>query len=175
MAPQQRADYHICLMAGADLADSPRPRGRHGLRYVFIVLILILGGVCLWTWLTLSWAYADGIRAGVLQKVVHRGWVCKTLEGTLAQYVVPGISPQIWQFSVRDPEVASQLEKFVGHQVQLHYTEHPGIPSACFADTRFFVDRITVTDNSAVPGPAPAPAVPPPLPAPATSGSTPRQ
>ena len=76
---------------------------------------------------------------------------------------------------MRDPAVAAQLEKIVGHQVQLHYTEHPGVPSACFADTRFFVDRITVTDNSAVPGPAPAPAVPAPLPAPAASGSTPRQ
>ena len=101
-------------------------------------------------------------RAGVLQKFSHRGWICKTQEGEIcAQYLVAGISPQIWQFSVRDPAVGAQLEKAVGHRVQLHYTEHPGMPTACFADTRYFVDRVTVTDNApgtvapASPGAAP--------------------
>jgi hypothetical protein len=101
----------------------------------------------LWTWLTLSWAYSDGERAGVLQKFSRKGWVCKTQEGELAQYVVAGISPQIWQFSVRDKTVANQLDKAVGHRVQLHYTEHPGVPSSCFADTRYFVDHVIVTDT----------------------------
>jgi hypothetical protein len=53
------------------------------------------------------------------------------------------------------------LNKAVGHRVQLHYTEHPGIPTPCFAETRFFVDKVTVTDNeaAAAPGtPAPGPA-----------------
>jgi hypothetical protein len=142
---------------------STRPRRRRGGLYALIVLILIAGGAWLWTWLTLSWAYADGIRAGVLQKFTHRGWVCKTMEGSLAQYLAPGISPQImvWQFSVRDPAVAAQLEKVVGRQVQLHYTEHPGVPSACFADTRYFVDQVTVTDTAAAPAaPRASPALP---------------
>jgi hypothetical protein len=164
------------IMNRAAPIDSPRPRRRRGLSYLAVLLIVILGGACLWTWLTLSWAYADGIRAGVLQKIVHRGWVCKTLEGSLAQYVIPGISPQIWQFSVRDPTVAAQLEKAVGRQVQLHYTEHPGIPSACFADTRFFVDAVTVTDAAAAPASAPAAPAPPPLaPAPSTPSGSNRQ
>jgi hypothetical protein len=137
-------------MSTATVPPSIRPRRRRGGLYAFIVLVLILGGAWIWTWLTLSWAYADGIRAGVLQKFTHRGWICKTMEGSLAQYLVPGISPQVqvWQFSVRDPRVAAQLEKAVGRQVQLHYTEHPGVPSACFADTRFFVDQVTVTDTA---------------------------
>ena len=67
---------------------------------------------------------------------------------------MPGISPQIWHFSVRDPAIAAQLEKIVGHQVQLHYTEHAGVPSACFADTRYFVDQVTVTDTPNAPAPA---------------------
>jgi hypothetical protein len=50
----------------------------------------------------------------------------------------------MWSFSVRDPAVAAELDKAVGHRVQLHYTEHPGLPSSCFADTRYFVDRVTV-------------------------------
>jgi hypothetical protein len=72
--------------------------------------------------------------------------VCKTQEGEIAQYLVAGISPQMWSFSVRDKTVAAQLDKAVGHRVQLHYTEHPGVPSSCFADTRYFVDRVIVTD-----------------------------
>ena len=155
----------VPLMSRPSPLVSPRPRAKRGALYLLILLLVILGGTALWTWLTLSWAYADGIRAGVLQKLVHRGWVCKTLEGTLAQYIVPGISPQTWQFSVRDPAVAAQLEKVVGHQVQLHYTEHPGVPSACFADTRFFVDRVTVTDSGAGPAPASSPAPAAALPA----------
>jgi hypothetical protein len=29
----------------------------------------------------LKWSYSDGERAGVLQKLSRRGWVCKTFEG----------------------------------------------------------------------------------------------
>jgi hypothetical protein len=126
---------------------SPRRRSGRGMRILTILLLLVVVGVALWSWLTLSWAYSDGERAGVLQKFSRKGWVCKTQEGELAQYVVAGISPQIWQFSVRDKTVAGQLDKAVGHRVQVHYTEHPGVPSSCFADTRYYVDRVTVTDD----------------------------
>jgi hypothetical protein len=78
--------------------------------------------------------------------------VCKTQEGEIAlyygggQYLGPGSSPQLWDFSVRNRTVADELNQAVGHRVQLHYTEHPGIPNTCFAETRYFVDRVTITD-----------------------------
>jgi hypothetical protein len=133
---------------------------------MILLLLLIVGGG-LWTWLTLAWAYAEGERAGVLQKFVRRGWVCKTQEGEIAlyygggQYMGPGSSQQLWDFSVRDKSVAEQLTKAVGRRVQLHYTEHPGIPTSCFADTRYFVDRVTITDNEPGPGTQPPPAAAP--------------
>ena len=138
------------------------------MRVVLILVLLIIGGTALWTWLTLAWAYSDGERAGVVQKFSRRGWFCKTQEGELAQYVVAGVSPQIWLFSVRDPAVGAQLSKAVGQRVQLHYTEHPGVPTACFGDTRYFVDSVTVQGDA--PGVIPsggatppgAPAAPPP-------------
>jgi hypothetical protein len=139
-------------------------------------LLLVVAGVALWTWLTLAWAYSDGTRAGILQKFSRRGWVCRTQEGDLAQYVVAGVSPLIWSFSVRDPAVGAQLEKVVGARVQLHYTEHPGVPSTCFADTRYFVDRVTVIESapSGVPAAAPPSAAPAPpaTPAPPTPPAT---
>ena len=139
-------------------------------RWIASLLLLLILGAGLWTWLTLAWAYAEGERAGVLQKFVRRGWVCKTHEGEIAlyygggQYMGASISPQLWDFSVRDTAVAANLNKAVGHRVQLHYTEHPGIPTACFAETRFLVDKVTITDNESAPaaaGTAPAPGVVP--------------
>jgi hypothetical protein len=161
-------------LAAAAVSSSPRRTGS-GLRYVLIALVLAIAGLSLWTWLTLSWAYSEGTRAGILQKFSHRGWLCKTQEGdlVLAQFPVAGVTPQIWQFSVRDPGVSAQLEGAVGARVQIHYTEHPGVPSTCFADTRYFVDRVTVMDENPMgvgaPGPgaaggaAPANGMPRPL------------
>jgi hypothetical protein len=142
------------------------------MRMFVAFLAVIVIGFALWTWLTLAWSYGDGERAGVLQKFARRGWLCKTQEGELAQYniasgiVVSGVAPQIWEFSVRDANTAEQLKKAVGHKVQLHYTEHPGVPTACFADTRFYVDHVTVVDNSPAAPPIAAP-VPTPVPSPA--------
>ena len=89
--------------------------------------------IALYTLFMLWWSYSEGERAGVLQKFSKRGWICKTYEGELAMYVVGGIAPQIWNFSVRDETTAAELTKAVGRQVRLHYTEHPGLPTNCFA------------------------------------------
>jgi hypothetical protein len=123
--------------------SSPRrKRSRSGLWLT--ILAVVIGLIALWIWLTLAWSYSEGERAGIVQKFSRRGWLCKTYEGDLAQYVVVGVAPQIWLFSVRDLRVADQLNKVVGRKVQLHYTEHPGVPTSCFGDTRYYVDRITV-------------------------------
>jgi hypothetical protein len=112
--------------------------------------LLLIG---LYTAFMLWWSYSDGERAGVLQKFSKRGWICKTYEGEVAQYVVGGVAPQIWNFSVRDAAVAEQLHKAVGQQVRMHYREHRGLPTNCFGETDYFVDRFEIV-------PAPAPVVP---------------
>ncbi|MGZ8293547.1 MAG: hypothetical protein ACXWVG_10925, partial [Telluria sp.] len=96
------------------------------------LLAAMIAAFSLYTWMTLSWSYSEGERAGILQKFSKKGWICKTYEGEVAQYVVGGVSPQIWYFSVRDKNVAEQLFKAVGQNVQVHYTEHLGIPTNCF-------------------------------------------
>jgi hypothetical protein len=118
---------------------------------VVLLLVLLLAPIG-WTWFTLSWSYSDGERAGVLQKFSRKGWLCKTYEGELAQYIVSGVSPQIWHFTVRDPKVAAQITALMGAKVQLHYTEHRGVPSSCFGDTGYFVDAITKVNAQAIPG-----------------------
>jgi H+/Cl- antiporter ClcA len=107
----------------------------------WMLLLLIVVGVVGYTYASLNWAYSDGERVGVLQKLSRKGWVCKTWEGELALYVVSGVAPQIWPFTVRDDQVAKTLNVSLGKRVRLHYDEHRGIPSNCFGDTQYFVDR----------------------------------
>jgi hypothetical protein len=132
----------------ADDGAPPAPRGR-GLRALLVLILVLAGGIAAWGWLALNWSYAEGERAGVLQKFSRKGWICKTDEGELALYIVAGVAPQIWDFTVRDPGVVAQMNIDVGRRVQLHYTEHKGLPSSCFGDTRYFVDRVTLAPDGA--------------------------
>ena len=103
-----------------------------------LVLLVPVLMAALWTWGTLSWAYSEGDRAGVLQKFSRKGWLCKTYEGELALYVVSGVSPQIWYFTTRDEELAKRLGAAVGQDVRIQYNEHRGVPTSCFGDTPYF-------------------------------------
>lgn len=108
---------------------------RRGLLAAIALLILL---PVAWAWFSLSWAYSEGERAGVLQKFSKKGWVCKTYEGELALYVVGGVAPQIWHFSTRDEQLAKELSRAVGEQIRLHYSEHRFVPTNCFAETPYF-------------------------------------
>lgn len=110
---------------------------------VLLVPLVLLG---LYLWLVLAWAYSDGERAGILQKFSRKGWVCKTYEGELAMSIVPGVTPVIWSFSVRDEALAPQLNATLGKRVVLHYTEHRGIPTTCFGETPYFVNRVRLAE-----------------------------
>jgi hypothetical protein len=123
---------------------TPASLGRRGARIALVLAMLLVLVAAGWTWLTLSWSYSVGERAGVLQKFSKKGWICKTYEGEVAQYVVGGVAPQIWYFSVRDEAVAERLFKVVGQNVQLRYREHRGIPSSCFGDTPYFAESFTI-------------------------------
>ena len=124
--------------------DKPASLGRGVARIALVLAVLLVLIAAGWTWLTLSWAYSEGERAGVLQKFSKKGWICKTYEGEVAQYVVGGVAPQIGYFSVRHEAVAEQLFKVVGQNVQLRYREHRGIPTNCFGDTPYFAESFSI-------------------------------
>ena len=136
-------------MANHSTVDGTPParRGRAG-RWFLMLIFVLAAGAAAWTWASLNWSYSEGERAGVIQKFSRRGWICKTDEGELAMYIVPGIAPQIWDFTVRDAAIVERMNRNVGRRVQLHYTEHRGIPSSCFGDTSYFVDRVTLVDTA---------------------------
>lgn len=127
-----------------EIQPEPTRRGwsRKSKMILFGIILLPVVLFTLYTLLVLNWSYSDGWRSGVLQKFSRKGWVCKTWEGELAMTTVPGVAPTIWTFSVRNDAVTQKLSDAVGERVDLHYTEHRGIPSDCFASTNYFVDSV---------------------------------
>lgn len=110
---------------------------------LLLVALLVFG---LYLWVILSWAYSEGERAGILQKFSRKGWLCKTYEGELAISIVPGVTPVIWNFSVRDESLSPQINAALGKRVVLHYREHRGLPTACFGETSYFVTGVRAVD-----------------------------
>ena len=92
-----------------------------------------------YTWLTLSWSYSKGERAGYVQKFSKKGWICKTWEGELAMVAIPGSMPEKFYFSVRDDSIAEQINQAMGRQIVLYYEQHVGVPTRCFGETEYFV------------------------------------
>src|ERR1044072_1731514 len=84
--------------------------------------------------LVLHWSYADGERAGWVQKFSNKGWVCKTWEGEMTMVSLPGSTPEKFEFTVMDDRVADEVSKAIGKRVSLRYEQQVGIPTSCFGD-----------------------------------------
>ena len=112
------------------------------LKPVLVIIGSIIVVFALWTWLTLTWTYADGERAGYVQKLSKKGWICKTWEGEMAMVTMPGTVAEKFYFTVPDDEVANQINTSVGERVALHYEEHKWIPFSCFGETGYFVTGV---------------------------------
>jgi hypothetical protein len=112
----------------------------------------------------LNWNYSTGERAGWLQKLSYKGFVCKTWEGELALVSLPGSSVEKFLFTVRDDAVANKLQATMGKRVSLHYEEKVGLPTSCFGETRYFITGVSETSEIplgpglVVPTPSSAPA-----------------
>lgn len=117
----------------------------------FVVLLLL---VVAYFYAALHWSYSSGERAGWIQKLSDKGWVCKTWEGEIALVSIPGTSSvEKFQFTVRDPEVAARLTRVMGKRVTVHYEQKVGLPTSCFGETRYYVTGVTeASDISLSPG-----------------------
>ncbi|MDH4328183.1 MAG: hypothetical protein OEV77_06665 [Nitrospira sp.] len=113
------------------------------MKWVAVLVVFLLAG---YLTIAFNWTYSDGNRAGYIQKFSRKGWVCKTHEGELAMTTVPGLAPVLWGFTVSDEQVASDLSRAMGKRVTLHYKEYRYLPTTCFGDTDYFVDRVEIQD-----------------------------
>lgn len=114
---------------------------------VVLPLVLILALVAVYFWAALSWSFSSGERAGWVQKLSKKGWICKTWEGELALVSLPGTTPEKFIFTIWNDDVAQQVTKAMGKRVALHYEEKVGLPGSCFGETRYYVTGVTVSEE----------------------------
>ena len=110
-------------------------------------LLVLAALMVLYFWAALKWSYSSGERAGWVQKLSNKGWICKTWEGELALVSLPGTLPEKFLFTIYDDAVAQLVTKAMGKRVALHYEEKVGLPGSCFGDTRHYVTGVTVSDE----------------------------
>jgi hypothetical protein len=86
-------------------------------------------------------SYSTGIRAGIITKISHKGYLFKTWEGELNL----GMQQAPWAFSVDsgEREVIKVLEDAAqtGERVKLHY-EEKFVQFSWRGDTKYFVTRV---------------------------------
>ena len=137
--------------------------------WILVVPALLIAGYFA---VVLRWNYATGERAGWVQKLSKKGWLCKTWEGELALVTMPGSTVEKFQFTVHDDATAQEIQQaMMGKRVTLHYEEKVGLPTTCFGETRHFVSKVTVNPGLQI-GPAMEVAPPSPLPPVAASAAT---
>jgi hypothetical protein len=111
----------------------------------FLVVAAVLFAA--YTFVTLKWSYSVGERAGFMQKLSTKGFVCKTWEGELQLVALPGSMPEKFFFSVRDDAVAQRINATMGKRVALTYEQHIGVPTSCFGETEYFVTDVKEVPN----------------------------
>lgn len=110
------------------------------------LLVVVVLGLVGFTWITLHWSYSEGERAGYVQKLSKKGFVCKTWEGEMAMVTMPGTVAEKFLFTVPSDAIAAQLNASVGKRMALHYQQHKWIPTSCFGETEYFVTEVRVME-----------------------------
>jgi hypothetical protein len=121
------------------------------MRWLVIALLLLLivpvAAMAIWTYATMHYTYSEGERAGYVQKISKKGWLCKSWEGELAVANFPGTVPQIFTFSVTNDKVANDIKDAAGKRVALSYIQHKHVPTNCFAETEYYITQVRVLDK----------------------------
>lgn len=103
--------------------------GRRILTTLSIIVVLAAAGFIFFKF---YFVFGSGVKAGELNLFVYKGYVFKTYEGRLIQAGYNSknsnatIQSNEFNFSVKDEEVAKQLERCAGKFVELHYKEYLG-------------------------------------------------
>ena len=114
---------------------------------ISLISILAVAGVIYFQYF---FVFGEGVKAGELNYMVHKGYIFKTYEGKLIQSgfkgqsangVATGIQSYEFQFSVTDKAVADSLMRCSGKQVELHYKEYIN-PLIWRGVSEFVVDSI---------------------------------
>lgn len=117
---------------------------------LFVILPFFL--LVVYTFFTLHWVYSSGERAGFVQKISEKGFVCKTYEGELVLVTIPGTQAEKFLFTAKNKAVFDKINETIGQRVRLLYKQHKWIPTSCFGDTEYFVYDVRLLENQEVNG-----------------------
>lgn len=81
-----------------------------------LLIILIAGGIG-------NFTKSDGHRSGLLTKLSYKGMVKKSWEGEITLGGLNQGAANTWEFTVTDPEIATNLEACVGKNITVHYSQ----------------------------------------------------
>lgn len=121
---------------------------RFALKTLLGLALTALASAAVYLVFAYNFTYSQGESVGYVQKISYKGWFCKSWEGeqVRALAVMPAI-PEKFTFTVRDTEVADQINANIGKKVVLQYEQHKGLPS-CFGDTEHFVTKVTPVNEN---------------------------
>ena len=111
---------------------SEKPKRGTGKKILTALSIIIVVAAAVFVFFKFFFVFGTGVKAGELNLFVYKGYVFKTYEGRLIQAGYNSknsnntIQSNEFNFSVKDENVAKQLERCTGKMVELHYKEYLG-------------------------------------------------
>ncbi|HPB91637.1 MAG TPA: hypothetical protein PK372_07745 [Rugosibacter sp.] len=139
-----------------NLPNTPKTAPKRGIfgffrsgwfKFLILPLLASLLLFSAYIWAVFQITYSDGERAGFVQKLSRKGWLCKTWEGELTLIAIPGAMPEKFFFTVRSDALAAKLNAQLGQRVAVTYDQHKGLPGTCFGETEYFLrDSRTVAN-----------------------------
>ncbi len=132
--------------AGATARTSPPQKSFVRRHWGKLTLLTLLGvptvALVVWTVVAMTYTYSSGERAGYVQKMSRKGWMCKTWEGTLYTDIARGFRSDSFNFTVRSDSIAHLVDSLSGKRVAVRYDQHVGLPTSCLGDTEYFVSGV---------------------------------
>ena len=114
-----------------EYSGKPKKRGIGKKIFTILTIIVVLAAAS-FVFFKFYFVFGSGVKAGELNLFVYKGYVFKTYEGRLIQAGYNSknsnatIQSNEFNFSVKDENVAMQLERCAGKFVELHYKEYLG-------------------------------------------------
>lgn len=121
----------------------------------WLIAIVLVGGAGI-VYLRFYYPFTrEGVKAGELNQIMHKGWIWKTYEGTLILTGIKsnqgsGIQSNQFDFSVTDPALADSLMHLTGKMVQLKYKEYKGKLPWRGMQTKIVYEIQDILDNKSI-------------------------
>ncbi|MBE6328694.1 MAG: hypothetical protein IKL19_03345 [Paludibacteraceae bacterium] len=118
--------------------------------FSILALLLIGGGFFYYRY---YFVFGEGVKSGVLNYVVYKGYLFKTYEGKMIQsgfkssQGTGGIQSNEFIFSIENDSLAKKLELLSGHhELDLHYKEYLA-PLPWRGNSKYVIDSIVTIRN----------------------------